>query len=142
MNHTLTALMTKLTWQNNDLTLQLQTAQKQSWLSQNQIQTLVNQINQSSLTQGNANRIINPEIEMSRLHFITKQQNEKELLNNALKNHQAVEQQLKDKLQNLKIELKMLEKHLKKAEQIQGNQQTINQEQALDEWVLQRRGSA
>lgn len=142
MNHTLTALMTKLTWQNNDITLQLQTAQKQSLLSQNQIQSLEDQINQSSLTQCNANQLINPEIEMSRLHFITYQQDKKEQLNTTLKNQQTVEHQLEDKLQQLKIELKMLEKHLKKAEQIQGNQQTINQEQALDEWVLQRRGSA
>lgn len=139
MNHTLNALMTKLNWQNNELTSQCQETQRQAAHYENQINDLSTQIDQSSITVATKPLFINPEIEMSRLHFITKQHEKIEQLTTSLNEQLALELQLKEKLQRNKTELKMLEKYLHREEEVHRLQQKKDEEQTMDEWALQNR---
>lgn len=135
MNHSLTALMTKLTWQYNELGAHLQAAERESFKVTQQLQELEQKLNQSCV----APIIINPDFEINRLNFITQQHEKKEELAMNLKTHQTLETTLKDKVQRVKTELKMLEKYLDRERRTQQEQQRKAQEHALDEWVIQKR---
>jgi hypothetical protein len=135
MNQSLNALMTKLNWQKNELELHLQAAESESLKLLEQLKEIEQTLNKSCSTP----LIINPEFEINRLNYITQQHIQKEDLGLILKNHQALETKLKDKLQRTKTELKMLEKYLARESLKQIELQNKMQEQALDEWVIQKR---
>ncbi|KTD51319.1 hypothetical protein [Legionella quateirensis] len=137
MSQTLTALMTRLTWQNNELSIHLQAAENESRIVMQQIQELEHLINQSCI----ASISINPDLEINKLNFLTQQQEKKEELLMILKNHQALEAKLKDKLLRIKTELKMLEHYMEREEQASRQQHIKSQENTLEEWVLQNRKS-
>jgi flagellar biosynthesis chaperone FliJ len=131
--------MTKLNWQNNELTLQFQETQRQATHYENQINDLSTQIDQSSITIATKPCFINPEIEMSRLHFITKQHEKIDKLTTSLNEQLALEMQLKEKLQRNKTELNMLEKYLQRTELAERLHHKKMEEQTMDEWALQKR---
>ncbi|MFI4918186.1 MAG: hypothetical protein ACHP65_01370 [Legionellales bacterium] len=134
MNHSLTALMTKLTWQKNELDLHLQAAQMQALQVQQELQKLEHESQQLCV----APLIINPEFEINRLNFTSQQQEKKNQLSMVLKDHSAVEQKLTDKLQRVHTELKMLEKYLHREEQVAKREQQKIQEHAMDEFGLRK----
>lgn len=135
MNKSLKALMSKLNWQLNELNLHLHAAQSQVHALSAQIQTIEQQLNQARPK----SLLINPELEMSRLNFVTQEANKKEELSAELKNHQDRENNLKERIQRVKTELKMLEKYLEREASSDHEQQKKAQDNALDEWVIQRR---
>jgi chromosome segregation ATPase len=122
--------MTKLTWQLNDLTLHLQATQEQSQKIMQQMHELEQQLTHA----GASPLIINPEFEINKLNFLTQQHEKKDELAAVLRNHQTLENKLKDKQQRVKTELKMLEKYLVREESKQKAQQQKAQENAMDEW--------
>lgn len=135
MNKSLNALMTKLNWQLNELNLHLHEAQNQIQQVTQHIQAIDEHIDKARMN----SLVINPELEISRLNFVTQQQEEKDDLSTALKNHQDVEKKLNDKIQRLKTELKMLEKYVQRDALSQKEQEQKNQANAMDEWVIQNR---
>lgn len=135
MNQSLTALHTKLNWQINELSLHLHATEKESVTVRHQIEELEQQINQTCISP----LIINPELEINKLNFLTQQQEKKDELTMILKNHQAVETKLKDKLQRVNTELKMLERYIERERLDHQRQQKKIQENALDEWAIQKR---
>ena len=135
MNQLLNALMTKLTWQENELTNHLQAAENESLLLITQMQEIEEQLNKSCV----APQRINPEFEINRLNFITQQHEQNDSLVLDLKNKQILEIKLKDKLLRVKTEIKMLQRYLKRELITQRKLQNKVQEQALDEWVIQKR---
>lgn len=137
MNQSLSALLTRLTWQNNELAIHLQAAEQESLIVMQQIKELEQKIEHSCIPP----RIINPELEINKLNFLTQQQEKKEELLMILRNHQALITKLKDKLQRIKTELKMLEQYVEREQQTHNEELLKAQEQALDEWVLQNRES-
>ncbi|KTD35299.1 hypothetical protein Lmor_0746 [Legionella moravica] len=137
MSQTLTALMTRLTWQNNELSIHLQAAEDESRIVMQQILELEHTINQSCIT----SMSINPELEINKLNFLTQQQEKKDELVMILKNHQALEAKLKDKLLRIKTEIKMLEQYMEREQDASRQHQIKSQEGALEEWVLQNRKS-
>lgn len=142
MNQALNALMTKLNWQNNELTSQFEETQRKASHYENQINALSTQIDQSSITSTTKQNIINPEIEMSRLYFITTQQEKIAKLTSCFQEQLALEAQLKEKIQRNKTELTLLEKYLKREEQTQQLHLKKKEEQSMDEWALQKREKA
>ncbi|CEG57448.1 hypothetical protein [Legionella fallonii] len=138
MNQSLNALMTKLAWQRNELHTHLHAVDNESIKVKQQLEEIEQQVNQSSTRSSTE---INPELEISRLNFITLLQQQKEELMGALKNHQALESKLKDKLQRVMTEIRMLEKYLDREQHSQRKQQEKVQEQHLEEWVIQRRNT-
>ncbi len=137
MNQPLNALMRKLNWQLNELNLHLHESQTQSQSLTEQIQAIDDHINQARPKP----LVINPDLEMSRLNFMTQEANKKDELSAELKNHQDVESKLKEKIQRVKTELKMLEKYLEREESSHNEQQKKAHDNALDEWVIQKRVS-
>jgi hypothetical protein len=137
MNQSLSALLTRLTWQNNELAIHLQAAEQESLIVIQQIKELEQKIEHSCIPP----RIINPELEINKLNFLTQQQEKKEELLMILRNHQALITKLKDKLQRIRTELKMLEQYVAREQQTHNEELHKAQEQALDEWVLQNRES-
>lgn len=135
MNQSLNALMSKLNWQLNELNLHLHATQSQVHALSEQIQALDQLLNQTRPK----SLLINPELEMSRLNFVTQEANKKEELCAERKNHQVEADKLKEKIQRVKTELKMLEKYLEREASSHHEQQKKAQDNALDEWVIQRR---
>lgn len=138
MSKTLQALRTKLTWQNNELHLQVQAAETETQVLHEQIKALQDKINQSC----SATKLINPEVEISRMNFMMQQQQEKDDLLLTLKNHRQQEEALKNKVQRIKSELKMLEQYLLKQQQQQQHEHRKAAEHSLEEWVVQKKESA
>ena len=135
MNKTLQALMKKLHWQLSELRLQLQAVDQQ--LAQ------INQQrddNQQKIVKACAiPAFIMPEREISRLHFMIRQQQQQVELNT---NKTALlSQQLTLNSRQLRIntELKMLEKHQENQLKNTQQQRIVKQQNDSDEWVLQRR---
>lgn len=135
MNQSITALMTKLNWQRNELSTHLQSAENESEKIKLQLEDLEQKLNQSCVTP----ILINPEFEINRLNFIAQLNEQKEKLELLLKSNQALEIKLMDKLQRIKMELKMLERYLQREQHHQQEQQKKIQEHTLDEWVIQKR---
>lgn len=138
MSTSLNALMTKLTWQQQELLTNLQDAESTTHSLKQHIQDLESKINQSTTTM----TIINPEFEINRLNFIIQEQEKKEQLHIHLRDNLTLEQQLREKFQRIKTELKMLEKYLQKKQDIQFMKDQKTQEQALEEWALIQRDNA
>ncbi|MFJ1268016.1 hypothetical protein ACD661_05565 [Legionella lytica] len=134
MNKSLSALMTKLNWQLNALNLQLHEIQDQLQQVRQEMEALDEQIQQAGVT----SLIINPDFEINRLNFITQQQEQKEELNMTLKQHQDTEHAVQEKMQRIKTELRMLEKYLEREQAELQEQQKKAENNALDEWVIQR----
>ncbi|MDR3501308.1 MAG: flagellar FliJ family protein [Legionella sp.] len=134
MNQSLSALMTKLNWQLNELNLQLLETQNQLQKVRQEREALDEQIQQAGVN----SLTINPDFEISRLNFITQQHEKKEALNMTLKQHQDTEQNVQEKMQRIKTELKMLEKYLEREQAELKEQQKKAENNALDEWVIQR----
>ena len=135
MSHPLQAMMVKLNWQLNELNLHLHEAQRQIQAVEQQIEEIDQHMNQTGLK----SLLINPEFEINRLNFITQQQEMKIELITVLKDHHDVEAKLNDKILRVKTELKMLEKYLDREALSQKEQQKKVQDNAMDEWVIQRR---
>lgn len=135
MTQLINALMTQLTWQENELRTHLQAAENESLLLMKHLQEIETQLNQSRI----APLRINPEFEINRLNFITQQQEQNDALVIDLKNNQILETQLKNKLLQVKTEMKVLEQYLEREASAHKKQQSKAQEQALDEWVIQKR---
>ncbi len=134
MNKSLSALMTKLNWQLNELNLQLHETQNQLQKVRQEMEALDEQIQQAGVN----SLIINPDFEINRLNFITQQHEKKEELNMTLKQHQDTEKNVQEKMQRIKTELKMLEKYLEREQAELQEQQKKAENNALDEWVVQR----
>ena len=135
MNSSLTALLTKLSWQQNELSLQLKTVEKDIVGIKQNLDELVQKINHYSAPP----LIINPEMEINKLNFITQKHEQKENLLIQLKNGHSLENQLKDKIQRVKTEVKMLQKYLDREANLEQQQMNKVQEHSIEEWVLQRR---
>lgn len=135
MNNTLSALMTKLTWQQDELILHLQTSENKSQELLLQIQKIEQELHDNTF----GSLIINPELEINRLNFITQKHKTKDELACILQDQQLLQIKLKDKLQRVKTELKMLEKYLEKQAVAEKIQYLQSQQNAMDEWVLQKR---
>lgn len=135
MNSTLDALTTKLIWQRDELTLHLQASEKKSQELLLQIQEIEEALHDNNF----GSLIINPELEINRLNFITQKHKKKDELTCALQDQHLLEIKLKDKLQRVKTELKMLEKYLEKQAAAEKIHHLQSQQHAMDEWVLQKR---
>lgn len=133
MNHSLSALVSKLKGQQNECHRQLQHIEKQSALRQSELQRLEKQITQAL----DIPLRINPDLEINRLNFITRQHMAQESLNLELQTHRQHEEQLKNKLQRINSELKILERYITREQQKITEQQRKTQENHLDEWVIQ-----
>lgn len=112
MNKSLTTLLSKLNSQRNELDSNLSAAQHKRQELEYQIQQIEEQINQT----GPNSLIINPAIEINRLNFITQQQEKKEAATRELKNNQEIENKLKEKINRVAMELKMLAHYLEREE--------------------------
>lgn len=133
MNQSLSALMTRLNWQKNELTSHLEAAEQESILVSQQIKELEQKIEKACIVPA----VINPELEINKLSFLAQQQNKKDELTMIWGNHQILITKLKEKLQRIKIEQKMLEQYRDREHQTNQEQLLKTQEQALEEWVLQ-----
>ncbi len=138
MNKQITALITKLNWQVNELYQHYQETQKQCQLLIEQISEFDKQITQCAQTDS---LHINPEFEINRLNFITQLQEKKEILKTTLKNHQEIEKKLENRIQRSKIELKMLNKYIEREKNTQKEQQDKKHNHDMDEWAIQREQS-
>lgn len=134
MSQSLIALMTKLGWQNDELHAHLQNAEHDTQKLIRQITELDSQMNQSS----SSSLTINPELEINRLNFITQQKEFKDNLLREYKDLQTLIDKLRDKIQRVKTELKMLEKYMEREKLAQKNQQQNIEETSLDEWGSQQ----
>lgn len=112
MNQSLYALRTKLNEQLDELNLLLHQEQNQAKNITKQIKEMDDRINQLSPSA----LIINPDLEINRLNFVIQEQGKQEQLITDLKNHQNIERKLKEKIQRLNAELKMLKKYLQREE--------------------------
>lgn len=137
MNQSLNALLTKLNWQLNDLELNLNKTRQEIQRLADQINKIDKSINGSGFN----SLIINPDLEINRLNFITQQHNQKEELISALNNYQGTESKLKEKIQRVKTELKMLENYLQRDQISKKEHLKKAHDNALDEWVIQKRES-
>ncbi len=133
MNQSLSALMTRLNWQKNELTSHLEAAEQESILVSQQIKELEQEIEKACIVPA----VINPELEINKLSFLAQQQNKKDELTMIWGNHQILITKLKEKLKRIKIEQKMLEQYRDREHQTNQEQLLKTQEQALEEWVLQ-----
>jgi chromosome segregation ATPase len=137
MNPSLTALMTRLKWQNNELSFHLHSAEEEMHRITLHIKEMDQRIEHSCIS----SLIINPELEINKLNFLTQQHEKKNELLLVLKNQQDLITQLKDKVQRIKTEQKMLERYMERQQQEYKEQQTKAQEHTLEEWVVQKRKS-
>lgn len=139
MNSKLKALMTQLTWQARALEMNLQACRKRGFELENDIKAIEEKSHQNHTY---LNLVINPELEISRLHFLLKLQDKKQQCLLDLKEQEDLEKQIEEKVLRLKIEIKAIEKHLHKEIQAQLKKDNKQQEQAMDEWALRLRTSA
>lgn len=138
MSPSLAALMKKLIWQRDELHSHLQVVNDESIKIKGQLVEVSQKISQSS----SRNSVtIYPELEMTRLNFITQLHNQKDELAIDLKQQYDLAKKLNQQLLSVKTELRMLEKYLEKERANQRQQQEKAQEQSLDEWVIQRRNT-
>lgn len=137
MNPSLKALMTKLTWQKNELSMQLKAIEEEI----NTLKQMLFAVEQTLSQASSSSLIINPEFEINRLNFITHHHEEKEQVEQALKDELHKELQVKDKIRRVSTELKMLEHYIER-EALKAHQLAQKKtEQAMDEWVIQKRES-
>lgn len=138
MNPSLKALMTKLTWQKNELSMQLKAIEEET----SSLKQMLFEVEQTLSQASRSSLIINPEFEINRLNFITHHHEHKEQIEHSLKNQAHKELQVKDKIKRVSTELKVLEQYIER-EALKAHQVAQKKaEQAMDEWVIQKRESA
>lgn len=138
MNPSLKALMTKLTWQKNELSIQLKAIEEET----SSLRQMLVEVEQTLSEASNSSLIINPEFEINRLNFITHHHEHKEQIEQSLKNQAHKELHVKDKIKRVSTELKVLEQYIER-EALKAHQVVQKKaEQAMDEWVIQKRESA
>lgn len=135
MSKILKALMTQLNWQSNEFKTQLDLIATETQAIKTQIEKIKLNLNQSSWVSPH----IHPELEINRLNFMTKEYEKKESLLLQLKEQSSLEDRVKEKLQEVKRQLKMLENYQQRAQLKKQRQQQQAQEKALDEWVIQNK---
>lgn len=138
MNLSLIALMKKLAWQRDELHTHLYATNDELIKINQQLEEITREFSQSAMRNS---VMIHPELEVTRLNFITQLHNQKDELAEQLRNKEKLATKLNDKLLCVKTELRMLEKHLEKEQANQRQQQEKAREQSLDEWVIQRRNT-
>jgi chromosome segregation ATPase len=135
MNKTLIALMNKLSWQVNEVSQVLQTINDEQGSLQKTHAELQEQLQKACAT----TVIINPEQEIARLHFIMHKQQEQDHLTLRMKELEAQQAQLKKRKIRLDIELKMLDRYQEKQQEKALENEILLQQNANDEWILQRK---
>lgn len=138
MNKTLIALMNKLSWQLSDVSQFLHTINEEQATLKQAYAELQEQIEKACATPA----IIQPEQEIARLNFIMHKQQEYEHLNLKMKELEAQQAQLKERKIRLHSELKMLERYQDKQQEKTLRNDILMQQNANDEWVLQRKEPA
>ncbi|ARG96959.1 hypothetical protein [Legionella micdadei] len=135
MNKTLLALMNKLSWQLNEVKQLSQAVDEEQRTIEKTLDDLHQQIHKAYATPA----IINPEQEIARLNFIIQQQQKYDNLSIKNKELNTKLSQLYDRKVRLQIELKMLEKYQEKQRVISIKNDISLQQNANDEWILQRK---
>jgi|GEM_PF-3042523 len=135
MNKTLTALMTKLTWQLSELDQQIQTIENELGNLEQQLQENKTLIANASITPS----IILPEQEIGRLNYMMRQQQLQDDINQTINELSSQKNALSERKIRVNMELKMLTKHQQNQHDERKHQLDIQQQNAADEWVTQRR---
>lgn len=138
MNKTLSALMTKLQWQLNELNQQLLVIEQE-------LKHLEQQVQENQQTILNASKTpayILPEREIAGLHFIMAQQQQQDELKASRTDFLTQQSTFTAKKIRLEMELKMLEKHQENQLKAAYQQALLTEQNNTDEWVLQRRNPA
>lgn len=138
MSSSLNALLTQLSWQKSEVLSQISIIDTECSRLIQYIDTLDKQLT----TDIPRSKIINPELEISRLNFTLQLQEEKAQLAEQLKTQEEQKERLQQRIQRIKTELKMLDRYLKSKQQQACQEQSKSEEQSLEEWVLQNRESA
>ena len=134
-NGSLNALLTKLSWQKIEVSEQLQVAEQECLRLQEEIAALEQQLNYAHMP----SKLINPEWEINRLNFNLRVQEQKSVLDASLKEQRELSLVLQNKMQRIKTELKILEQYLSRKTIELGQEQKKQEENALEEWVIQKR---
>lgn len=135
MNKTLNALMTKLTWQLQELDLQMQEINQQQTALALQLTEKEEQIAKACDTSA----LIFPEKEIARLNFIIQCQQQMDQVKSQKKELNDYLAQLQVRQLRLKTELKMLEKYQTQKQSERKKQDQQQQQSASDEWAILRR---
>ncbi|KTD25834.1 hypothetical protein [Legionella maceachernii] len=138
MNKTLVALMNKLSWQLNEVEQLSQAINEEQKSMQQSLHHLQQQIHQACATSA----LIIPEQEIARLNFIIQKQQRLEELSIENKAIETRLSQLNERKIRLQTELKMLEKYQGKLRKESLKKEIISQQNANDEWILQRKEPA
>ncbi|MBA2655981.1 MAG: hypothetical protein H0U70_03250 [Tatlockia sp.] len=135
MNNTLTALLTKLFWQKQQLNQSLDELAQELGSLQNKLSNFQEKIAKAC----EIYTLISPEKEISRLNFIIHCQQDNEKLELAKKELEARQAQLLARRIRLDTELKMLEKY--QLNQSNHEQKLVldDEQKSQDEWALLRR---
>ena len=135
MNGSLNALLTKLSWQKIEVGEQVHATEQEILRLNEEISALSQQLNYAH----SPSKLINPEWEINRLNFNLHLQEQKSTLDASLKEQQELGQMLQQKLLRIKTELKVLEQYLARKTSELCQEQKKQEEQALEEWVIQKR---
>ena len=138
MTPQLQALTTQLNWQKNEVMNQLASIEKEHQALRHEITELEQQLEQNY----SRGLVINPELEINRLHFLTHLQEKKLQLQSISNEQQEIISNLGQQIKKIKTELKRLELYLTCQKHEQRLEQRKEEEQAVEEWIIQRRESA
>lgn len=135
MNRTLTALMIKLSEQLNNTQDQLDKIKEQIQSLQQELQITQEKVQAACTLSGS----IQPEQEIARLNFIIQNQQQIDVLVLQKKTLEAHYLQNQERQVRLNSELKMLQHYQEKQQKSTEQKIALSQQQAIDEWVLQKR---
>ncbi len=135
MNKTLRSLLTQLEWQRNALNPQLLAIEQQLLNLEKKNQDSQQKIRNSCIIPA----AILPEIEVVRLHFILREQQNQDERNVQKTDLESQHRALKLQQIRLNTELKLLEKYQARQRKQQQQQALMIQQNNSDEWILQRR---
>jgi hypothetical protein len=135
MSGSLNALLTKLSWQKIEVSEQLHHSEQEGLRLNEDISALNQQLNYAHAP----SKLINPDWEINRLNFNLHVQEEKSALEASLKEQQELCEILNQKMLRIKTELKVLEQYLSRKTTELCQEQKKQEEQALEEWVIQKR---
>lgn len=135
MNPFFKALFTQLSWQKQEVVLQLTQAEHASQLLERTIEGLSQKLAHPSPYA----RTLIPELEINRQYFLVELQRQQATLHMQLKEQRKTTSQLQHQAQALKTELKMLERYVQRQQHIAQQEQRTVEEQRVEEWVLQKR---
>lgn len=128
------ALLTTLIWQRNQLNQQLLDLECYLDQLEQSIQTFQHTIASSQRT----TRLILPEQEIARVHFIAKQQQLKNDCMTKKKVIQSNQAAVSAQLIDVNTQLKRLEKHQTRKQNLKQYQELTTQQKNSDEWAIQR----